>query len=637
MRLRFPVYAAAAAIAGIFAHTAVSDRAKHPVEMTATVANTAPSTTASQQLCKQLGEPGESCFPGQKKTIRFLIATVPDPKQTSLGLYFDRSLEALIWAVGDVGYSFEGYWLPWQPGDENNGPAAGETDQPGFLLFRGSMPRNFLVVWLVGESPTAGVETAALNTAITAVWQYDPNSALRIVGPSFSGSFLSLGDAVEQRYKQGESIQIVTGMATSLDAQNSFTQRLKGKVNFQATVENSSVGVCRFFDYLRAQRASKSEVAILTEDETVYGEQTESIPCLQTKSWNEGLLLVRFPREIARLRNSFERAAANTSTDSKAENPSTSEGLTFTLRSPLTGGQALPLFSGQQGPLSQQSALLDLANALQHEHVRYAAIIATDVLDQIFLARFLQRACPDVRLIVFDADLLFVNAESSGALSGILNVSTYPLFLRNQHWTAAELGGELPRRVPFASQSAEGTYNAARALLSKAGLQGAGEVLLEYRDPYRPSSLHPPLWLSVLGRTGYWPVALLPTSAAEPARIKSSLLDLPKPAGRNEILHPERPSHAWRLVVILVSIVSCFQCLYVLLIFRKQLSKGEGWKARFPRLLAGVTYRLSWLFPRVARQEFSGSVLSITLALAAAEAVFAASGVPYAISTAAGM
>src|SRR4051812_47627900 len=43
-----------------------------------------------------------------------LIATLPDPNRTHLALYFDRNVEALVWAVHDSGYTLAGRWFPWK-------------------------------------------------------------------------------------------------------------------------------------------------------------------------------------------------------------------------------------------------------------------------------------------------------------------------------------------------------------------------------------------------------------------------------------------------------------------------------------------------------------------------------------------
>src|SRR5271165_6794824 len=45
-----------------------------------------------------------SCI-GPGTTFEFLLASAPDPKATNLALYFDRTLESLMWAAGDAKYS----------------------------------------------------------------------------------------------------------------------------------------------------------------------------------------------------------------------------------------------------------------------------------------------------------------------------------------------------------------------------------------------------------------------------------------------------------------------------------------------------------------------------------------------------
>jgi hypothetical protein len=52
--------------------------------------------------------------------IRFLIATVPDPKRTHLALYFDRSVESIISAAEASGYTLEQFWVPWSSQAEHD-------------------------------------------------------------------------------------------------------------------------------------------------------------------------------------------------------------------------------------------------------------------------------------------------------------------------------------------------------------------------------------------------------------------------------------------------------------------------------------------------------------------------------------
>jgi hypothetical protein len=650
--------------------------------------NDAPATDALTELCHQLGS-SDTCADRLKKgpgKIGWLIATVADPVQTNLALHFDRSVEALIWAVGDVGYTFQSYWVPWSSADVRSAPSgasssrerneASETSgnqaaiftQPGFLLFRGNEVDNFLVIWLVGESPTGGIASEALRTAIENIRKFDSHPELRIIGPSFSGSFTSLAteltkartaerlsdmpDGEEKKY------HVMTGMATSLTAQVDFVNRLNrsnANVEFKATIHDVSYGLNKFVAYLQHHWGQTGEIAILAEDQTAYGQALQAeISEFQRERW----LLVRFPREIARLRNTYETETGKAVSSESKNSPSVlPEDLAFSLRSGRESADTVPDFSRTQGPLSQESVLLDIANALQHEHVKYAGILATDVLDEIFLVRFLHKACPDVRLILFDADLLFARAELTTPLEGVLSITTYPLFLRNQHWTEEQMRGQLPQRIPFASRASEGIYNATRAQLWFEGFCGTGELMLDYFHPDKNPSWYPPLWLTVLGRTGYWPVALLDEelSLSAPIEGKSFLLkspitppfsrtgisrsfsgaceerrgQTPAAAKPRERLHAETPSHGWSLVMLLVSSLSILHCLYFWLVYRpQQLDTLRDPAARGSGIRKALCYVFA-VYPSGAKAIFNRSLLVIILALAAAEVVLTASGAPY--------
>src|ERR1017187_7618316 len=97
-----------------------------------------------------------------------------------------------------------------------------------------------------------------------------------------------------------------------------------------------------------------------------------------------------------------------------------------------------------------------MANTVRRERADFVGIVATDVLDALFLSRFLRASCPDTRLFTPDADLLFSAHPDGESLEGLLSVTTYPLFSRNQLWTGDP---KKDQRTPFASGYAEGIYN----------------------------------------------------------------------------------------------------------------------------------------------------------------------------------
>jgi len=50
-------------------------------------------------------------------TMRFVLATVPDPAHTHLGLFFDRQIEAIEQAAQKDGYNFARAYMPWDSRD----------------------------------------------------------------------------------------------------------------------------------------------------------------------------------------------------------------------------------------------------------------------------------------------------------------------------------------------------------------------------------------------------------------------------------------------------------------------------------------------------------------------------------------
>ncbi len=170
------------------------------------------------------------------------------------------------------------------------------------------------------------------------------------------------------------------------------------------------------------------------------------------------LLALRFPRGIARIRNSSDNLPGLVNPPADTTYPE----LPLVLRD--TGQDTLPGFSPQQTPVSQQAVLLELVSTLRREGIRYVGIVATDPLDALFLTRVLHSLAPNIRIVLFSADLLFARASHTWGLSGVLAVTSYPLISRNQYYE----GVVYPRRTQFPNDAAEGEYNACRRMLLRA-------------------------------------------------------------------------------------------------------------------------------------------------------------------------
>ena len=158
--------------------------------------------------------------------VKFMVATVPDPVVSQFGQWFDAMVDAIQRAVEQQEFAvLDRYWFPWRPsgqtkpaGENGDGPAgkgAGSplfTHQPGVLLFRstqGEMAnghKELVAVFLVGETPTAGIHKEAMTTSLGFIGDaMDLGVAddackdghIRVLSPTFSGSDHSLRMALQ--------------------------------------------------------------------------------------------------------------------------------------------------------------------------------------------------------------------------------------------------------------------------------------------------------------------------------------------------------------------------------------------------------------------------------------------------------
>jgi len=442
----------------------------------------------------------------EDRHVEFMIATLADPVDTHLSIFFDRGIESIIGAAGNAGYSFDGYWLPWQenPFTKPSTPDVlkvqerSNTDReshPGVLLFRGPSGKDDLAVFLVGESPTGGIDTDQMKAAVQYIWRgtsdcdEDPQKAMvarriRIAGPTFSGSLASLAEVIQDTGLP-QLFEVVSGSTTSTGAIEQFRKTVPG---FEATVQDDVSAMQAFLD-----RVGSDKVAVLSEGDTAFGAGFKG---------NKKVYNFPFPRDIARLRNAYDEDFLASPVPDVRRSPEQQTGVTLSLRD-ASEGDSVPSFSREQTPVSLDVVLQNLATSLRREEIQYAGIVATDPLDIFFLGRFLSANAPNIRLFQIDADLLFVREPESLPLVGMLSVTSYPLFAMNQQWTS-----DSKDRLIFASRYSQGIYNATLSLL------GAKDKMKESGSPWGGAP-KPPLWLTAVGRNGYWPIALLSTEGTE--------------------------------------------------------------------------------------------------------------------------
>ncbi len=281
-------------------------------------------------------------IPSSQYLLEFMVATLPDPKESRLSYLFDRNLEAIQRAIEAAGYVFDRYDFPWLEKANGNGKA-GER-QPGVILFRSTSlnivtrcpsddPREqmiekvtapsgrLLVLFVVGETPTSGVDKMALRNAFDQIallsrWRKmgqaelrvlpclpfpehdrcqspitkrcgDPNlrnesgREIRVLGPTFSGSQdsieLTMQGWLEASFelKDRPIVSVISGSATSINPCR-FCSRMNapGQPRFHSTVPLNQQAIEAFKQFLLRLDGSAAEgkIAILKEANTVYGQ-----------------------------------------------------------------------------------------------------------------------------------------------------------------------------------------------------------------------------------------------------------------------------------------------------------------------------------------------------------------------------
>jgi len=260
-----------------------------------------------------------------------------------------------------------------------------------------------------------------------------------------------------------------------------------------------------------------------------------------------GYLTVPFPINIASLRVAIEQAPAARepaqSLPSLGEAPRTRLSLDDAARpreSPnLTSTLSVP---------SLDVVLSSLVRTLQEHGVRLVVIKATDVRDKLMLAREVRRGLQDVMLVLYEGHVLLRRPEFADALRGTLVLSSYPMALENQFWSTSHrrAGSDssfsrLTDLLALPTDASLGVYNATLALL---GLpERRVEFTLHNAFAGDRTFFLPPVWLSVVGRDGFYPLrAQVPSARWWPyLGIRDALDSLP--AASSERPHEHLYTH----------------------------------------------------------------------------------------------
>jgi len=545
------------------------------------------------------------------KDSQVLIATVPDPLQSSEALQFDRDIAALQEAASTAGYDFQRMTTPWQVSDLTEPKDLKDArevdryrerfgDEPGVILFRKRTrvdkvrleePDSLLLLVLVPESPIYGLNLAAGREALGAVStllnhgfrttqteETDGVSRIRWIGPSYSASAPGLR-TLEQESQPHVLFDVLSG-TVSTNSANAFLTRLNqdGRAvpsarDKKATLtESDQDSLCWFLGQtLRPGMHTDEPVVVLQEDETAYGGNISdptalSNPCSPLTNY---VRRFTFPRGISHVRrvygNTLKNAASNQQQD-ESSTSNTNVALSFRdeLEDPI---DSVPEFA-LQSPISNESVLAAIATSIKHLHARAIVIRTSDPMDQLFLARYFRQACPDSRLVLFNAERLLTRLRGDFDLDGTLVVSRFPLF--QNAYLQTPFRGESRHSLTFTNSREEAIFLAA-LLQIKAG------HLPIFQSPFAHERYAMAPWIGVASGGDFWPVAYLGKDLAS-GELKTSdnvllLTDTP----------PERLPVLWTLVtlaVLAIAVIHFLLFLAALPLHSKLKHSSKAWARR---------------------------------------------------------
>jgi hypothetical protein len=463
---------------------------------------------------------------------------------------------------------------------------------PGLLIFRPALPPCLndatkpLFVFLVGDRPTSGINKLQFQSALRIMAAIRGGNAgqtsddpLLILGPDFSGSLYSLAYLLaHDPANRSNYVTVHSGRVTSYSTVSWFQKFAHGKERhtyFRSFLESDLYQKNRFLSYaICEQHYVPSDVVILTEDETAYGQpavpqkldvENDQLKCADKFAQISNIF---FPRDISHLRSAYQQQSqAAAASDAGNRSPRTT--LPLNIEDTGNDDDSVPTYSPGQTPLSEESILLGVVSTLHKQHAKFIILIATNPLDTIFLSQYLRRAYPQGRIVTLDQDLLLSREVNDPHFRGILSVTSEPLFPGTDDEVAVPANssqGNSPHHE-FPSDRTAGTYNAMVALLANphptcdeahnpwtppdkcpdlpaVSLAGYGWPTLGGAEDLGKAKnlLAPPLWLTVIGNDGYWPVEILDSEryakyGGDPASLLHAINSTPQPAPPSPVDH----------------------------------------------------------------------------------------------------
>lgn len=375
----------------------------------------------------------------------------------------------------------------------------------------------------------------------------DRAQAIRILAPTFSGTADSMARVLRawtQREPQRHNARfwVCSGSATAIDKSSFEQNALPAQVIYSAGVIPDEILLVELYRFLArpaghhdptAPPLPAGKIALLVESGSGYGSVVGSTYGTSgTSDQSKQIVSIPFPSQIAQVRATL--ANGSETTIGSAKNRVT---IPF---DPLSGRQTdrLPALSPRMTVATDNLIIANILSTIATEDIRYVGIVATDILDVIYLTRLVRENCPDVQIILVGNDLRYTDPQFSLDFRGTIIASSYPLDACAQVWSYP-FEGAIERRL-FASEFDVGRYNAGLILLNAVTDPdranqlvvdtSKAEDFLVYGKPFVAASYdsinrRPQIWINQVGLFNAWPLKVRSLSHCEPAlRAKAEAL-----------------------------------------------------------------------------------------------------------------
>ena len=353
------------------------------------------------------------------------------------------------------------------------------------------------------------------------------------------------------------------------------------------------------------------KIALLVESGSGYGSVVgNTYGTSGTSDQSKQIVSIPFPSQISQVR-------ASTASGSGTSGGSAKNRFTIPF-DPPSGRQSdrPPALSPRMTVATDNLIISNILATIANEDIRYVGIVATDILDVIYLTRLVRENCPDVQIILVGNDLRYTDPQFSLDFRGTIVASSYPLDARAQVWSYP-FQGAIERRL-FASEFDVGRYNAGLILLN--GISdpdhadrlvvdtGKAEDFLVYSKPFVATSFdsinrRPQIWINQVGYFNAWPLKVRSLSHCE-SRLRARaealippIMSLDPQADSTSKLYFEYDFPLiWKLVF-------CVATFLALILGAIVLYTNLGWESP-------TRGRVSWFDPLLSRFAVAGEDIS---------------------------